>query len=152
MPAHTLQTLLRQPGVTLGSGDLLFQGFIDPEFIRVMAERNRGTDNLYFNEAGIRIAFLDQDLFDFQSAVDSCEMHDSERKMIIGPCPHLVVYNGAGEIVQELESVYDIVGSGEKAGKSKTATPDSSVQHDPPTESETPAKESANTDAGKPSL
>lgn len=89
---------------------------VDPELIRMMIEVQRGTDNLYYREAGIQIAMVDQDVFDFYHAVYSTMMSADEGMMLVGPCPHAVVYNASGDIIHEVSDVApSATGSGEAA-------------------------------------
>jgi len=113
---------------------------IEPDFIRIMAERNRGDDNLHFTEAGLRIAFIDQDLFDRDTAVDSALEHIQNGNMWLGPCPSLVVYDQAGQVVHEVTTVYELVGSGQAA--SPTVSSPDPVQEVAPSESTAPGPES----------
>ena len=89
---------------------------VDPELIRLMIEKQRGTSNLYFKEAGLQIAMVDQDVFDTFFAIYSAMMSADEGRMLVGPCPHAVVYNSSGEIVHEVSDVQpNETGSGEAA-------------------------------------
>jgi hypothetical protein len=95
---------------------------IDPDLIRQMVEVNRGTNNLYYRESGLQIAMIDQDVVDSHSAILSAMVSAESGKMLLGPCPHAVVYNSGGDIIYEVSDVYSWTGSGEAASQAPAAS------------------------------
>jgi hypothetical protein len=86
----------------------------DPSLIRQMIEVNRGNNNLYYKESGLRILAIDQDIFDKSTANLSALLSRTQGKMILGPTAFAVVYDLNGEVVWSArEGTYSIVGSGE---------------------------------------
>ena len=126
---------------------------IDPELIRLMVQYNRGVDNLHYNESGLRIAMMDQDVFDMNSAIDSAMEHEHGRQMITGPCAHLVVFDKDGNVVYDIKDVYELVGSGQSASASTQSSAPSTPDADPsPPQSETPSKEAKKDEEGSTAL
>jgi hypothetical protein len=93
----------------------------DQDFWRLVVENNRGNRNLYFGESAPKLLLIDQDVFDFSTAVKSAIMAWTERKMILGPIEHAVVYDQKGETAYEVVDFTEIVSSGEAARKPKTS-------------------------------
>lgn len=110
-------------GADIKFGDLPTQSnIINFDFIKVMVERNRGTDNLYFTEADLRIAFVDQDIFDQRHAYLSCLHYVYDRTMILGPTPHVIVFDKQGSVVYEAKDVLDFTGAGQAAVASTSSS------------------------------
>jgi len=126
-----------QTGHNIRLGD-----YINTDFVRVMVERHRGINNLYFKEANVRIMLFDQDLFDHFTAVRSCMIYEDRRGMIVGPCPHIVVYDSGGQVLLDAKEVEaTIVGAGQSAtassgGSSAPAQPAPEAQADEPSSSD----------------
>jgi hypothetical protein len=112
---------------TDGTGSLLGHNirngnFPNVDFVRVMVERQRGIDNLYFKEAQIKLMLFDQDLFDHYTAVRSTMLYEYNRSMLIGPCPHLLIFNHEGQVLLDAKEIaVTAVGAGQSAVTSSAA-------------------------------
>lgn len=97
--------------------------FANVDFVRVMVERQRGIDNLYFKEAQLKLMLFDQDVFDHYTAVRSTMLYEYNRSMLIGPCPHLVIFNHEGQVLLDARDVaVTAIGAGQSAVTSKPTT------------------------------
>jgi hypothetical protein len=64
--------------------------------------------NLYWNEADVAFAFVDQDVFDVEAARLACLRNVSDNVIPIGPIPLVVIYSKDGNLISSMDSVETI--------------------------------------------